>query len=148
MVYTGGSGGKRSLWASVRSGTGCPMGDGALRRKPMTDAERHAALLVDLEAATRSPMYLSRQEARAYADQAGDDYEAGDRMVARMEELRTMDRDAAARWVRELPFEGDFAAFVGAALAGLGEREAKARLNGRVGVGEVAYLVRQRGEGK
>lgn len=114
----------------------------------MSDAERHAVLLADLEIATRSPMHLSRQEARAYADQAGDDFEAGDRMVERMEELRTMHRDAAAAWVRELPFYGDFAAFVEIALRGLVEIEAKAGFNGKVAVGTIAYLVRKRGDGK
>lgn len=124
-------------------GTACPIGLGALRRRGMTHAERHLALLAALDLEVRTPMYLSRQEARGYEDQAGGDYEAGDRMVERMERLRTMDRDAAVAWVRALPFDGDFAGFVAAAGVALAEIEAKAGFNGRVGVRAVAAVVRK-----
>lgn len=108
----------------------------------MTDAERYAGLLAAIDAELKTGLFLSREESRAIADQSGGDFDAADEMVERLERLRTMDRDAAAAWVRARPFDMDFDAFGSSALAGLAEIEARLGRNGRAGVSTIVAIIR------
>ena len=109
----------------------------------MTDTERHTALLAELEREAKTTVHMSRQEARAYEDQAGGDYGFADQMVARLEGIRTQARNDAASFVAAMPFDGDFAAFVEAALKGLAERSDRATHSDRIGIAAVVQTIQR-----
>ncbi len=109
----------------------------------MTDIERHAALLADLDREVKTTVYLSRQEARHYEDQAGGDYRFADRMIEDMERFRTMARNDAAALIRGMAFDGDFRAFVEAGVAGLAAPGSRGDCRHGAGVAPIVALLQR-----